>query len=60
MAKIKFYALGAAAGSVRKHDVQFHWVRGHNGHPENERCDELEVDMTHSRDLPPHKGYGKK
>ena len=21
--------------------VEFHWVRGHNGHVENERCDEL-------------------
>jgi len=21
--------------------VRFHWVRGHNGHPENERCDRL-------------------
>ena len=24
-----------------KHDVTFVWVKGHNGHPENERCDEL-------------------
>ncbi len=23
------------------HTVTFRWVRGHNGHPENERCDEL-------------------
>jgi ribonuclease HI len=23
------------------HNVTFSWVRGHNGHPENERCDEL-------------------
>lgn len=23
------------------HDVRFHWVKGHAGHPENERCDEL-------------------
>lgn len=23
------------------HDVVFHWVKGHDGHPENERCDEL-------------------
>ena len=21
--------------------VEFHWVKGHSGHPENERCDEL-------------------
>lgn len=25
------------------HDIRFHWVRGHNEHPENERCDELAV-----------------
>ncbi|WP_421994270.1 ribonuclease HI [Reyranella sp.] len=23
------------------HDVQWHWVRGHSGHPENERADSL-------------------
>lgn len=26
-----------------KHDISFHWVRGHDGHPENERCDQLAV-----------------
>lgn len=26
---------------VQKHDVSFHWVKGHAGHPENERADEL-------------------
>lgn len=26
---------------VNKHKVQWHWVKGHSGHPENERCDEL-------------------
>lgn len=25
----------------RKHTIKFHWVKGHAGHPENERCDEL-------------------
>ena len=25
------------------HDVTFQWVKGHAGHPENERCDELAV-----------------
>ena len=24
-----------------KHDVTLHWVKGHAGHPENERCDAL-------------------
>lgn len=26
---------------IAKHKVSFHWVQGHAGHPENERCDEL-------------------
>lgn len=24
-----------------KHEVHFNWVKGHAGHPENERCDKL-------------------
>jgi ribonuclease HI len=31
-------ALDAAAA---RHDVAWHWVRGHDGHPENERADAL-------------------
>ena len=27
----------------RRHNVRFKWIRGHNGHPENERCDRLAV-----------------
>ncbi len=26
-----------------KHEVSFNWVKGHAGHPENERCDRLAV-----------------
>ena len=25
----------------QKHSVTFNWVKGHDGHPQNERCDEL-------------------
>ena len=25
----------------KTHKIRWVWVRGHNGHPENERCDEL-------------------
>ncbi|MDR0197046.1 MAG: ribonuclease HI [Oscillospiraceae bacterium] len=25
------------------HDVTFAWIKGHSGHPENERCDDLAV-----------------
>lgn len=28
-------------GAMEPHEVTFHWVRGHAGHPENERCDRL-------------------
>ncbi len=30
----------------RRHRVSFNWVKGHAGHPENERCDELAVTQT--------------
>lgn len=28
---------------LEKHNVTFHWLKGHNGHPENERCDKMAV-----------------
>ena len=34
-------AIDSAAG---KHHIEWKWVRGHVGHPENERCDELARD----------------
>ncbi|OSQ49202.1 ribonuclease HI [Thalassospira alkalitolerans] len=27
--------------ATKIHKVEWHWVKGHAGHPENERCDEL-------------------
>ncbi|MFM6976054.1 MAG: ribonuclease HI [Sphingobacteriaceae bacterium] len=33
------------------HRVSFVWVKGHNGHPENERCDELAVMAAKQKDL---------
>lgn len=32
-----------------RHDIRFHWIRGHQGHAENERCDQLAVEAA--RDL---------
>lgn len=29
---------------LERHEVTFCWVKGHAGHPENERCDRLAVD----------------
>lgn len=28
---------------AQKHDLNWNWVKGHAGHPENERCDQLAV-----------------
>lgn len=28
---------------IARHEVRFHWIRGHTGHAENERCDQLAV-----------------
>ncbi|WER47003.1 ribonuclease HI [Cupriavidus sp. WKF15] len=28
-------------GLVQRHQISWHWVRGHNGHPGNERADAL-------------------
>lgn len=33
------------------HKVTFVWVKGHNGHPENERCDELATTAADGNDL---------
>ncbi len=30
---------------LEKHKVDFIWVKGHAGHPENERCDQLAVEQ---------------
>ena len=37
---------------LKNHTVKFVWVKGHNGHPENERCDELAVVASKQKDLP--------
>lgn len=30
---------------LERHEVTFNWVKGHAGHPENERCDRLAVEQ---------------
>ena len=40
-----------------QHQVEFRWVRGHNGNRENERCDALAVDAASRPNLPPDEGY---
>ena len=42
---------------VETHDVTFHWVKGHAGHPENERCDQLASMAMRGKLLKPDPGY---
>ncbi|MBQ9157128.1 MAG: ribonuclease HI [Eubacterium sp.] len=37
--------------AMEGHQVTFHWVKGHAGHPENERCDRLAVAAAQGNDL---------
>ena len=30
----------------KMHDIKFRWVKGHNNHPQNERCDRLAVEAA--------------
>ena len=46
----------------RRHRVCFHWLKGHAGHPENERCDALAVNagagaVARGEILPEDSGY---
>ncbi|WP_031481476.1 ribonuclease HI [Maridesulfovibrio frigidus] len=36
---------------MAKHTVDWRWVKGHSGDPENERCDDLARDAAESYDL---------
>lgn len=35
----------------KMHSIKFTWVKGHNGHLENERCDELAVKACQQKEL---------
>lgn len=35
-----------------KHQVKFEWVKGHAGHPDNERCDQLATEALKADNLP--------
>ena len=46
----------------RRHRVTFHWIKGHAGHPENERCDAMAVAagagaFAAGKSLPADTGY---
>jgi ribonuclease HI len=42
---------------VNRHDVKWFWVKGHSGHPENERCDDLARQAAESKHQLVDKGY---
>ena len=47
---------------LNRHRVAFHWIKGHAGHPENERCDALAVAagagaIAAGKQLSPDPGY---
>ena len=34
-----------------RYSITFQWIKGHNGHLDNERCDELAVEASHGSNL---------
>ncbi|MDO4438176.1 MAG: ribonuclease HI [Eubacteriales bacterium] len=43
--------------AMQTHKVNFIWVKGHNGHPENERCDKMAVKAAMSGNLIVDEGF---
>lgn len=41
----RFYPL------FKTHNPNFHWIKGHSGHPENEICDQLAVKASQAENL---------
>lgn len=41
----------------KKHKIQFRWVKGHAGNPENERCDQLAVQASEKSNQLEDTGY---
>jgi ribonuclease HI len=43
----------------RQHKVSFNWVKGHNNHPQNDRCDLLAVEASQMEKLKIDQGFEK-
>lgn len=41
----------------QKHQIEWHWVKGHSGHPENERCDQIAREAAEGNKLADDLGY---
>jgi ribonuclease HI len=48
---------GSLLDLCAQHEVEFVWVQGHAGNPENERCDALSIAASRSEELPVDTGY---
>lgn len=44
-------------GIYKNYKLRLHWVKGHNGHPENERCDFLATEAAQGKNLEIDEGY---
>lgn len=42
-----------------KHTISFVWIKGHSGHIQNERCDQLAVNAAKQSDLSEDLGYDR-
>jgi len=45
--------------AVSTHTVNWHWVKGHSGHEENERCDDLAREAASQSNLPEDTGFSE-
>ncbi len=43
--------------NCEQHKVTWHWVKAHNGHPQNERADDLAREAAQSNKLEPDTGF---
>jgi len=43
----------------KKNSIKFNWIKGHNNHPQNERCDKLAFSAASRENLFSDKGYEK-
>ena len=41
----------------RKHTIKLTWIKGHSGHPQNEKCDKLAVNASNLPSLKKDIGY---
>ena len=43
--------------AAKPHEISWNWVKGHAGHPQNERCDQLATQAADSDELTEDTGY---